>query len=351
MSARQEISFLIVLLLLATSAQAQRFKDLPKDTAQWVTPQIVGDRPSKAISVSYSLNGNTEITSESQTTGLRDTIADLSTISEFELKVRAPIKWKGRTRIVAGVNYRYEEYTFESSDPEYDLYANLQRKHLKALSSTVYINHSLTRRRFLVGRLGAEVNGDYRSDEISLRRQLKYSAALAYGWKPNIYTVFGVGLYYSYSYGRPRAYPAVIINRTFNERWGLETVLPANARLRYTFNNKTYLLAALEVVGASYRIAIDDPPLSDYPSLELRNSRLHAGLEFEREIYDFLWFQLSAGYRFNISFNVAEDNTANENILENRLEPVPYGRLMIFIVPPRKLLTRFLNTADSPEAN
>jgi hypothetical protein len=344
--------FLLLISLLAfmPPAFAQRFRDLPKDTVRWVTPSVEGDRPSKAITISYALHDGTQINTESLTPELNDSSGSLKSISEFELKVRAPISWRGRTRVIFGLGYRYEEFTFDSQESlTYDFYSNLQEKHLKTLNGTFYITHALPKRRFLLSRLGAEVNGDYKSTRIPIRQQSKISAALVYGWKPNIYTAYGLGVYYSYSYGRPSIYPAFLWNRSFNERWGIEGVLPANLRLRYGFSDRMLLIGGYEVEGASYHIESENPPLRNYPRLELRNSRLKTFLEWEREIYDFLWIQLAAGYRFNVSFNVSENNSfSNDKILKNELNPLPFARVMLFVVPPRKLTARLLNPSEVP---
>ena len=62
-------------------------------------------------------------------------------------------------------------------------------------------------------------------------------------------------------------------------------------------------------------------------------------ITYEREIYDFLWFGLSVGNRFNIAFDLSEKNTfLNRNTpqVTNELKNAIFYQASIFLVPPKK---------------
>src|SRR5690606_31041710 len=111
---------------------------------------------------------------------------------------------------------------------------------------------------------------------------------------------------------------------------------------RNTLSEKSFLLGGFDVEGDSYHIAIDSPPLNTIKTLELRRSDVRLLLTFEQEIYDFLWLGISGGYRFNINFNLSENNHfSNDFILKNDIENSPFITLSIFAVPPKSLQEKF----------
>lgn len=314
----------------------------PRVAEDWATPGVTGDRPSKGIVISYNLITPYDITSNPVREGLGGASSRVTRLEQMEFSMRIPITWKGRTKIVTGINYLYEEYHFENPEQlEYDFYTNLEDRHLNSLGFTAFILHSLDNRRFLGSRLSFELNGDYQDSDLPIMQQGKASGALLYGWRPNAYTAYGFGGYYSYTFGRPSVYPVFLWSKTFNRRWGIEAVLPANFRVRHNFSQKSILLAGARVTGYSYHILSKNPPLSNYPYLELRNSNVLGFLEFEQEIYSFLWFGVTVGYRYSINFNVSEENSfSNDRIIENKVGHSPYFNVSLFAVPPRNLLKR-----------
>lgn len=347
--------FAAIWLVLHQEANAQdEVGNEVEEVEEWVSPGVEGDRRSKGIRISYNLVTPFPIESTPTVPDLGEGSARLRKLEEIEFSLRIPISWKGRTTIVAGLGYLYEEYNFENAGQlTYDLYTNLENKHLNSLDGQVFVLHALNQREFIGSRLGLELNGDYQDMELPFRQQAKGSIAAVYGWKANPYTVYAFGAYYSYTWGRPSVYPIIVWNQTFNRRWGVEAVLPQSFRLRRNLSEKTIFLLGARVNGRSYHIISDAPPLSDYPFLELRNSNVLLFLEYEQELYDFLWFGATAGYRYNINFNVAEENSfSNSRIIENRVGASPYFTLSLFVVPPRSLLNRSLSPSrTNPEDN
>jgi hypothetical protein len=59
-------------------------------------------------------------------------------------------------------------------------------------------------------------------------------------------------------------------------------------------------------------------------------------LNYEREIYDFLWFGLEAGVRTPFNFSLAESiRTRRDPIIRNQLSSAMLFNASIFVVPPR----------------
>ncbi|MCG8399825.1 DUF6268 family outer membrane beta-barrel protein, partial [Bacillus atrophaeus] len=74
------------------------------------------------------------------------------------------------------------------------------------------------------------------------------------GWKKTEDLSWAIGVSYSYTFGRPLILPTFALNKNFNDRWGLEAVLPVLIKLRYAQNDNFYWFNGIEVNGASYRL-------------------------------------------------------------------------------------------------
>ncbi|MDX5348426.1 MAG: hypothetical protein LPJ89_05910 [Hymenobacteraceae bacterium] len=73
--------------------------------------------------------------------------------------------------------------------------------------------------------------------------------------------------------------------------------------------------------------------------MELRKTEVRPLVRWEREIYDFLWFGVEAGYRYNYRFNAYDGETRTADpIIENNLKGTGFANLEIFLVPPRRFL-------------
>lgn len=344
-----KISFFVILIFQVQCSLAQSIDSVGlvqggMGEADEASASVIGNRKGKAIEINYTAFPSFNITSDSRFEGLEDAHGEFETAKAVEFKLKIPIILKSRTKIISGLKYKYEKYTFkEPENISYDLYKNLQEKHLRSIDLDFYLSRSLRNYHFFLSKVGLELNGDFGEEShLPFTRFIKYSISGLYGWKHDKYTSYGFGLYLSYTFGRPRIYPAFLWNKTYNQKWGIEAILPANFYLRHNLSEKSILIAGYDVEGDSYHIVLDDPPLSEIKTLELRKSDIRLLLTYEQEIYDFLWFSISGGYRFNINFNLSEDNDfSNDIILKNNIDNSPFLQLSIFAVPPKKLTTKF----------
>lgn len=328
----------------AQSADSLALIDVGMGKHNEASPGVEGNRKGKAIEFNYSMFPAFGITSDSKMEGLNDSQAKFDQAKSLEFKLKVPVILKPRTKVITGISYKYEEYKFNSPQTlDYPLYENLEDKHLKSLSLDFYLLRSLKNYHFFLSKSGLELNGDFSEDSsLPFTRFLKYSVSGLYGWKKDKNTAYAFGLYLSYTFGRPRIYPAFLWNKTFNEHWGIEALLPANFYLRYNISPSSILVGGFDVEGASYHLNLDTPPLSQIKTLELRKSDIRLLMTFEQEIYDFLWFSITGGYRFNINFNLDKNNDfSNDIILENNIENTPFVMFSIFAVPPQSLSTKF----------
>ena len=249
------------------------------------------------------------------------------------------------TNFILGAKYRYEEYHFEQKPEDYPLYRELENKHLNYLSLDLYLDHKLVKNRFTTIKGGVQLIGDYNKDEINLERFLKYTITAAFGWKKTEDYSIGFGIYANYIYGSPSIYPVFIFNRAYGEHWALQMALPASIRLHYRIDDFSILTAGVEFDGASYTIAVNDPSFEGYEAVELTRSDLLTPITYEREIYNFLWMTISAGYRYNVGFNINDgDGFNSKRLLENQISGSPFVTAGLFLTLPHKYRKKYLNS-------
>lgn len=343
----------IVLLLLSGSifsrkAEAQGFftdsvraAQVVVDPQEFANPSVIGMGKSKGIVVRYETLPRFGMSSEGKRDEIGNAKAKVLRSNRFEFKAYAPLVNHPHFKMVLGGSYFLEEFNFK--DPavlEYPFHTNLEDKDLRSLEGQLVMLRLINYKNYLMFRVKGELNGDYgKYSDISMGRYLRTSMEAIYGWKKSPYLSYGVGLQLGYTFGRQTIYPAFMYNRTFNEKWGVEAIFPANVTLRRNLSEKSLLFLGYKIEGAVYNININTPPFNNYETLELRKSELRGRLRWEREIYDFLWFGLETGYRYTHRFNVYDNrNKRSDPLIVNNIKDAVFLNFDIFLVPPRRFL-------------
>ncbi|WP_242921130.1 DUF6268 family outer membrane beta-barrel protein [Pontibacter liquoris] len=329
----------LALLLGAPRAQAQNPESQVLKT--YASPSVQGMGKSRGIIIGYERLPQFDIDSKSEDPRVGDGSGHVRRNNKFDVRAFGPVINKPQTKLILGLTYKYEEFEFGNITPSsYSLYENLQDKHLKSLGLQLAFLHSLNDRRFYLIRVKGELNGDYRQENIGISDFLKTTVDLAYGWKKTPDYAIGVGVEVGYTFGRQSIYPGILYNRTFNKQWGVESIFPANARVRYNMDEKTLFYAGYKIEGAAYTLRVKNPPLSEFGNVELRRTDFKGLVRAEREIYDFLWFAVEGGFRQYYRNRVFDDIGSQNELIKNDLAGTGYIGVELFAVPPRKLLKK-----------
>ena len=340
--------FLFLSLPLSLWAQVVPDTAAPAGEIHYASPSVNGMGKSKGIIINYEWQPDFRIRSTAKQAIIGNRKAEVRRNNKLDIKAYVPFVNRPRFKLVGGFNYFFEEFNFEEpgEDGEYPFYANLEDRNLKTISGQLVMLRSLNEKNFYVFRIKGELNGDYSSKQVAVPDYLKTTMEFLYGWRKSMNLTYGVGAQLGYALGRQRIYPAFLYNQTFNSKWGIEALLPANADLRYNASERSLWYGGVSVDGASYNINVKDIGVPAYETLELRRSEIRGRIRWEREIYDFLWLGAEAGYRRNLNFNAFEKDAddgfifaKNEDpVIENRLKGAAIFSLEIFLVPPRRFL-------------
>jgi hypothetical protein len=355
---------LLALLGLATGAQAQdNHRTFPaaaptpldsakgttdlQDKQQFANPSVLGMGPSKGIILHYERTTPFSVDASSKVTGVSDYSTDAKRNGKLIFKGYIPAWNHPHLKVIVGLNYDREEFKFREQPTSYGLFDNIENKGLKSTGVQVAVIRPVDDVHWYLARVKGELSGDYTSStDIGSTNYFRGSLEAFYGWKRSPRFSWGVGFQYGYTFGRLSVYPAIIYNRTFNDRWGIEALFPARVSVRYNASQRSLFYGGYSVDGFNYIVALRQelplgPGKQPLRSLELRETEVKFRLRWERELLSFLWLGTEAGYRYNYAFDAFDrTNVDRERIIRTKLGGAPYISLELFAVPPRKLLEK-----------
>jgi hypothetical protein len=305
---------------------------------RFCTSKVFDLSPNKLISIGYDLQGSHTMSLASVGNAAA---ADFSIGSVQGIRVGAnvPVISKTNLLINLGVNYWEVNYTIENSE-SHPLARALQARGLRTTGFMATVFKPLNEKKFLLFQASADLSGNYFLPDFQPLSQLRYSASAVYGWKKHDRLMYGFGASRTYRVGEPNYIPVFLYNYTFPSRkWGIESVFPARAQLRRTFNTRTLGFFGYELEGQSYFISALRNE-TNFTNPQLRRSELRIRCTFEKSIKDFLWVSAQAGLRYNWSYNLDDGDffrgfTGTQlYAMENSLSNAFYFNLSINLVSP-----------------
>ena len=325
-----------------------------RDKQQFANPSVLGMGPSKGLIVRYERMPKFGVTSSAQVQGLSNFSTDVNKNARLSIKGYIPAVNHPHLKVIVGLSYEREEFQFTKLPTTYELYENIENKGLKSTAVQVAVIRPVDNVHWYLARVKGELSGDYTSDQLTKSDYSRFSAEAIYGWKRSANFSWGVGFQYGYTFGRLSLYPAVIYNRTFNPRWGIEALAPARVTLRYNSGPNSIFYAGYTVDGYNYIVKLSRAPLTRrnpdgspdlskaaLSTLELRETEVKFRLRWEHELLSFLWMGAEDGYRYNYAFDAFDRTNADrEKIIDSKFNGAPYASLELFITPPRKLLEK-----------
>lgn len=300
--------------------------------------KVLNLSPSNLLSVSY--DAVLPFDMESVGNGKRSSTA-MGLNHGLRIETNYPIISKSNIIVNLYANYWQSSYASAASFAEENqsLARNLNQHALRSAVLGALIFKPINEKKFVLLQIEPSLNGNYNFGDLSPNLgKMKYSLSALYGWKFDDNTNFAVGLTRTYRGGRVLHIPVVMYNKTFNERWGTELLLPARGALRYNFSVKSLLLLGYELEGQSYLLQSSaSAPLNNFSpnnELELRKSEVRARIQLRKSITDFIWLDAQVGMRVAYRFDLDINEGSNSPILENNIGFPLYFRFGIALVSP-----------------
>ncbi len=333
--------WICILLCMNSTAtgQSQRdtlFEEGICDNNGFCIPQIPGLPRSKGLIIRYEQSNNQIIKSEFSDSSHSGSIDESNLLM---MKLRIPILLKDNLKILIGAEYKEEKYQFdEASLLGSAAYLSLNQKPLKMLSTSAYVVKPFRGNSYALGRVKVKLSGDFTRNELD--DYFRSSLSLIYGKRAKSNMSWGVGLNYNYSFGQQFIFPIVAYSKVISSTWNMDALLPVSIKVRYKINDGNLLELSNRLTGDSYNIGFKDLGRNN---LFLEKSDLLTELIYEREIHDFFWASASLGHRYNMRFNLSDENifpARTAPLIKSKLTNAMFASVSLFLVPPRSWAKR-----------
>jgi len=317
---------------------------------RYCTPKVVGLSPQRLISVGYEFAGPHKINAAALGDFAAQT-GDVNNYMGFVLNANLPAISTHKFLLNVGMNYVDSYYSFANDDLTNPFLQSLDGN-IRTFGLNTTLFKPLNEKHYILGFLGADYNGDYNIKRMQSINFMKTTVVGVFGWKFNDRFQFGFGATQTYRAGEKSYLPVIHYNYTSkNDKWGIEALLPARMHYRYSFNKQSILLAGFEVLGNSYHLANIDGryPANDAPgmlpgydanNLEFRRSEIRFRLDYMKQLYDFIWLSVQAGYIYAYRFNVDSGNDFRSllsdmpYVMENEMKGAPFFQITLNLVSP-----------------
>jgi len=249
------------------------------------------------------------------------------------LRLKIPVIIKPKTKFLIGLDHFQEQYKLNFIQPVFAKQLKLiDGTTLKSSRATIYLLQSVGESNYLGLHARMTYSGNYSGILNTDPYYQQTRISVIWGVKKRDDLEWGIGLNYSDNYSRKIILPFFLYNRTFNERWGLESAFPVSILMRYNFNPRSLLLFGPEFSSASYALRGESNlPEDDY---FFRHTELQFGAKYERQIAPWIWANIHGGVQVN--FDSRYERTLDTNdLFEPDLITGAFLKFGLFLSPPK----------------
>ena len=301
------------------------------------TPGTPNKSRGKGLVIEYGLNGD-------HYWGPRNGAPDGPNFSEvdytdhFKAKIKIPILNKKSLKFLAGYEYAFERFNFEEFGGERtNVFQSLDGKRLKTNKFSLYLTKSINGKYYAVFQARASYRGDYKGLNSFDSRYAAYSGAAVFGVKPKPHVEWGIGLSFSTGFNRTRVLPFAVYNKTFNSKWGIETVLPVSIKGRYNFNRHCLMLFGAEYNSNNYSVDLLSERRANVHEYHLRHAEILPQVSLEQHLFSWLWLNVEAGYQIPVRTEFGNTEVP-ELSFRGKSGAQPYFRVGLFLSPSDHLM-------------
>jgi len=275
-------------------------------------PGVTNSSRSKGLSITYGIIGDGAYHPEDDT-NLTQPYSKYSSLQYLEFKLKIPIVLKDNFKMLIGLKHFSEKFKFKNIGDDFSfVFQELDSEKLKSNSMSIIVSKPMNSTQYTIMRLSYSADGDYNQFMSFDKKYSVYKFFGIYGFKKSDDSEWGLGLGATKSFRRTAALPFIMLNKNFNERWGIEAVIPIFVYARYNLNANNIFLVGFEYDSRSYRIDIDNSNFTDY-AYAFNHSELIASVKLEHRFVPWFWGKMRLGYQMNFSsdFEAKSDVTTS----------------------------------------
>lgn len=278
-------------------------------------PLVIGSIPKKALSFQYELQSGFS-NNYSEKYGFPITIkpSTINNVQSFRLNYYKNIITKPKGYVTLDMGYWYSKYAVSNTSPASVFIKDFNNNSFHSFTASTNIFKPISAKNFILINASVELNGNGKSFEKIGARNIFAGGAAIYGWKKGISSMVGVGVLRAYRLGRVIHIPALLMNRNFNPKWGIEMLLPARAVVRYTPNKKNIYTAGFDLEGGQFAYASNNAALNN---TFFQRGEIRPKLGWERALGKNTKFTTNAGIRLNGRMDFASKYDGEDLVVEN----------------------------------
>lgn len=312
--------FTLCFLAFASLAKAQTdttevFEDYSQygevgGVLRYCTQKVLNQTPQRIISIGYDYNAGFHMPGvRFPETSQFGQDFHVNQVSMLRAQVNVPVIATTKLIWQLGANYWSSQFAFKNNNANNQFISSLQSNALVSTGVNSTIFKPLNDRNFLIFQASADFNGVFPALGDINSKALTVSATGIYGWKTSESNMIGTGIARTYRAGRLIYVPVLLWNKTFNDRWGMELLLPAKGFVRYNFSTSSMLQVGFELEGNQFYANL---PQSKNGDVFIQRGEFKPRIMWDKKITGFLWFNVQAGLRYNFRFDVMDKYDAKE---------------------------------------
>ena len=301
---------------------------------RFCTQKVLNQLPQRIISVGYEYQGGFDMPGVKMgplLPAFQDFRVDQ--VSAIRAQVNIPVISTNRIIWQLGANYWSSKYAIQN--PGNNSFArSLNNRSMTTAGINTTIFKPLNEKNFLIVQASTDMNGIFQNLSDVNGKALTVSGTLIYGWKTSEKNMIGTGISRTYRAGQILHIPVLLWNKTFNDRWGMELLLPARGHVRYNFSATNILQMGFELEGNQFWM---NQPGTPNNALFVQRGEMKPRIIWDRKISGFFWLSAQAGLRYNWRFDVMNDYDAKEDsqrYFSSRLGNPFYFNISINFVSP-----------------
>lgn len=279
---------------------------------RFCTQKVTNQTPQRIVSIGYEYHAGFQMPDVPKSSMLPAFQSfNVNKVNSLKAQVNIPVISTNKLILQLGANYWSSRFRFDN--PGTNLFANkLDKNPLTSAGINTTIFKPLNDRNFLIFQASADLNGVFNSEDKINSKGLTFSATAIYGWKTSEKNMIGTGIARTYRAGQLIHVPVLLWNKTFNDKWGMELLLPARGHARYNFSTSSILQAGFELEGNQFWMNLPNSPQG---TVYIQRGEFKPRIMWDKKITGFIWLNAQVGMRYNWRFDVMNQYDARKENL------------------------------------
>jgi hypothetical protein len=300
---------------------------------RYASQKVINQSPTRIVSLGYEYQGSfimPDIPEDASAQVKSD--SRVVSVSGPRAQMIIPVISNDKMIWQLGGNY-WGSYFLFNEQPTSNFERILQGNglHTIGIQSTVF--KPIDEKHWLVIQVAGDINSSFSKTSENISKSLTVSGTAIYGWKYSEKNMMGLGIARTYRAGALLHVPVLFWNKTFNDRYGMELLLPARGFVRRNFSTTSMLQLGYEIEGNQFFM----PGAAGSGDVFLQRGELKPRLMWDKQISGFIWLNLQAGMRLNWRFDAMSKSDSREDkdrLYEGKLTNPLYFSISFNFVSP-----------------